>query len=215
MLRVLIIGAGGWGREVLHQMLADADHDKLWSIAGFLDNRSNVLDGYEVGVPILGDPLTYVPQEEDVFVCALGDPHLRYQYAQPILEKGGTFIPVCTESFLSNRVQLGTGCFLGHWVHSGPDVQIGDFVTIHALTVMGHDVRIGNYAHIGAQVFMGGGVQIGNFAVIHPRATILPGIKVGDDAVVGAGSVVLKDVPAGATVFGNPAKIVFQKTEKE
>jgi acetyltransferase-like isoleucine patch superfamily enzyme len=56
-------------------------------------------------------------------------------------------------------------------------------------------------------------VRIGEFAIVHPRATILPGVSVGDNAVIGAGAVVLKDVPAGATVFGNPAKVIFQKPE--
>jgi sugar O-acyltransferase (sialic acid O-acetyltransferase NeuD family) len=214
MLRVLIIGAGGWGREVLHQMTHDdAGHKVHWYVDGFLDGRTHILDGYDVGVPIVGDPMTYVPKPGDAFVCALGDPYQRHKYVQPILEKGGTFIPIRTQSFLSKRVHLGQGCLLGHWVHSGPDAWIGDFANIQALTMMGHDVRIGNYAHIGAQVFMGGGVRIGDFAVVHPRATILPGVTVGDNAVVGAGAVVLKDVPAGATVFGNPAKVIFQKTE--
>jgi len=214
MQRVLIIGAGGWGREVLHQMTHDdAGHGVDWYVDGFLDGRAHVLDGYDVEVPIVGDPMTYVPQEGDAFVCALGDPRQRHKYVQPILEKGGTFITICTQSFLSSRVRLGRGCFLGHWVHSGPDSSIGEFANIQALTMMGHDVHIGNYAHIGAQVFMGGGVRIGDFAIVHPRATILPGVAVGDNAVVGAGAVVLKNVPAGATVFGNPAKIIFQKDE--
>jgi len=212
MQRALIIGAGGGGREVLHQMTHDdAGNGVDWYVAGFLDGRANILDGYAVEVPIIGDPMTYEPLEGDAFVCALGDPHERYKYAQPILDKGGKFLSICTQSFLSTRVHLGQGCFLGHWVHSGPDVWIGDFANIQALTMLGHDVRIGNYAHIGAQVFMGGGVRIGDFAVVHPRATILPGVTVGDSAVVGAGAVVFKNVPGGATVFGNPAKVIFQK----
>jgi len=214
MQRVLIIGAGGWGREVFHQMTHDdAGHGIDWYVDGFLDSREHILDGYDVGVSIIGDPMTYAPKAGDAFVCALGDPRERHKYVQPILQKGGTFIPICTQSFLSARVHLGKGCFLGHWVHSGPDVYIGDFANIQALTMMGHDVHVGDYAHIGAQVFLGGGVRIGKFAVVHPRATILPGVSVGDGAVVGAGAVVVKDVSAGVTVFGNPAKVIFQKAE--
>lgn len=216
MQRVLIIGAGGWGREVLHQMLhEDAGNGVHWRVGGFLDDRPHVLDGYAVEVPVVGDPLAYQPQAGDVFVCALGDPHQRHKYVQPILEKGGQFIAVCPQSFLASRVHLGRGSLLGHWVHAGPDTWIGDFANVQALSVLGHDVHIGDYAHLGAQVFLGGGVHIGNFAIVHPRATILPGVCVGDNAVVGAGSVVLKDVPAGASVFGNPAKLIFQKPGAE
>lgn len=49
-----------------------------------------------------------------------------------------------------------------------------------------------------------------NGASIGANATLLPGITVGENAMVGAGAVVIKDVPAGAIVVGNPARIVRQ-----
>jgi maltose O-acetyltransferase len=51
-------------------------------------------------------------------------------------------------------------------------------------------------------------VRIGKHAWIGGGAIILPGVTVGDDAVIGAGSVVTRNVPAAATVVGNPARIV-------
>ncbi|MGD6390580.1 DapH/DapD/GlmU-related protein, partial [Xanthomonas citri pv. citri] len=49
---------------------------------------------------------------------------------------------------------------------------------------------------IGRDVWIGGG------------ASLLPGVAVGDGALIGAGSVVTRDVPAGATVVGNPARVL-------
>ena len=77
--------------------------------------------------------------------------------------------------------------------------------------VLGHDVRTGPYCQISALSFLGGGVRLGEQVTIHPNATILPGLHIGDGASVGAGAVVLKDVPAGATVFGNPARVIFHR----
>lgn len=56
-------------------------------------------------------------------------------------------------------------------------------------------LEFGRPVHIGRNTWIGGG------------ALILPGVTVGDDAVIGAGAVVTRDVPAGATAFGNPARL--------
>lgn len=214
MLRVFIIGASGWGREVLAQMQgSDPAFGKEWVVSGFLDSRKHLLDDLDSDVAIVGDPMTYAPQPGEAFVCAMGNPRHRHEYAQPILAKGGTFIPVLTRSDRAPRVRIGAGCFLAEYVQIGPDVWIGDFANVFSKGVIGHDVRIGDYAQIGALVFVGGGARIGDFATIHPHATILPGVQIGEGATVGAGAVVVKNVPAGATVFGNPAKIIFQKPD--
>ncbi|MFE1599122.1 sugar O-acetyltransferase [Methylobacterium sp. ID0610] len=85
---------------------------------------------------------------------------------------------------------------IGDLTQIGPGVQIlaadhpRDPEQRRALLENGRPVRIGRNCWIGA------------------GALILPGVTVGDDAIIGAGSVVTRDVPAGATVVGNPARPV-------
>ena len=215
MWQISIIGAGGWGREVLAQMQSDIAHGKEWVVKGFLDDRPHALDGFDCGLPILGSPMTYQPQPGDAFVCAIGDPRSRRRYAQPLLQKNALFIEIRTDTWLNPRVHLGRGCFLSPRVHVSPDVHIGEFANIHSQTVISHDVHLGDYCQIGAMVFVGGKARIGPFAVVHPHATILPGIEIGEGATVGAGAVVVKNVPAGATVFGNPARVIFHAPPAE
>jgi maltose O-acetyltransferase len=104
------------------------------------------------------------------------------------------------------RDSLGAGVFLNFScvildvveVIIGDKTQIGPGVQIlMARDAAGRASRLefGRPIHVGRNVWIGGG------------AIILPGVTIGDDALIGAGSVVTRDVPAGATAFGNPARV--------
>ncbi|MEO5323237.1 sugar O-acetyltransferase [Mesorhizobium sp. CC13] len=85
-------------------------------------------------------------------------------------------------------VRIGKGTMLGPNVHVYCPEHSKDPVQRRAGLEIGRPVTIGD------NVWIGGG------------SIILGGIEIGDDAIVGAGSVVTKNVPAGATVVGNPAR---------
>lgn len=87
-------------------------------------------------------------------------------------------------------------------------VIVGDFCIINNNATVSHNVHLKDYVHIAIQAGVAGGVTIGEGSFIGAGAIIFPEIKIGEWAVVGAGSVVTKDVPDGAVVYGNPAKII-------
>ncbi|WP_256777545.1 MULTISPECIES: sugar O-acetyltransferase [unclassified Stenotrophomonas] len=109
-----------------------------------------------------------------------------------------------------SHIQLGEGVFLNYncvildvaEVSIGAGTQIGPAVQIYAADhprdphARADGLELARPVRIGRNVWIGGG------------AIVLPGVSIGDDAVVGAGSVVTRDVPAGATVVGNPARVV-------
>jgi len=120
--------------------------------------------------------------------------------------------------------KIGSNCNIcAHTLIEG-DVVIGDNVTVKSGVYLWDGTRIEDDVFIGPNatftndpmprskvypdVFKGILVQKG--ASIGANATILPGITIGCNAMVGAGAVVTKDVPAGAVVVGNPAKIIRQ-----
>lgn len=107
------------------------------------------------------------------------------------------------------NIFIGSGAFVNFncvmldvgTIHIGDGTQIGPAVQIYAadhprdVEMRRACLELGKPVRIGSCVWIGGG------------AIILPGITVGDGAIIGAGSVVTRDVPAGATVFGNPARL--------
>ncbi len=85
-----------------------------------------------------------------------------------------------------------------------------DGVYINANAELGADVTVYHEVTIGLLSFDGTlkAAQIGDGVVLYAGAKVFGDVQIGDEAVVGANAVVLEDVPAGATVVGNPARVV-------
>ena len=207
MKQLLIIGARGWGREVYDIAKACIAAGAEFMVKGFLDDKSDALDGYENYPPILGPVETYDVKPDDVFVCALGDVSYKKHYADIIESKGGMFVSLIhPTAILGNNAHIGVGCVVGAYANLSNDTRIGDFVTFSIKAGMGHDSSIGDYSHIGGFTNISGFVAIGEMVTVHPCCNILPHKKIGDKAVIGTSSVVLTNVKMGKTVYGNPAR---------
>lgn len=106
-------------------------------------------------------------------------------------------------------LRVGENVWVGEWTRFDNGflwlISIGDNTTISArVDILVHDgatKRSVGYSRV-APVTIGSNVYIG------ARSVILPGVTIGDGAVVGAGSVVTREVPPGAVVAGNPARVI-------
>lgn len=209
--RLIIISAGAFGREMrdIARDIAANEGDKCpWEFAGFLDNRNDILTSKNAVDPaILCDPHRYQPRENDLFICAIGDPKVRREYAEILRSKRGNFATLIDPwSRVGRNAEIGDGCLVGPFCVISCDLSIGSDTMIMAHVTIGHDVTIGCSCHIGAYAFVGGGAVLGDEVTVHPHAVVLPGVVVGSGSTIGAGSLVMSQVKDHETVFGLPAR---------
>jgi acetyltransferase-like isoleucine patch superfamily enzyme len=111
-----------------------------------------------------------------------------------------------------NQSTIDYGCVIGNRVRIHTGVYVAQFTTIEDDVFLAPGVMIANDRHpVCHECLQGPTIRKG--ARIGINATLLPGVVIGEGALVGAGAVVTKDVPAGAVVAGNPARVVGQFDE--
>ena len=104
---------------------------------------------------------------------------------------------------IGNRVRIHSGCFL-EMVTIEDDVFVGPHVVF---TDDPHPMGCAHYTECKR------GATVRRLARIGANSTILPGVVIGENSLVGAGSVVVHDVPEGAVVVGNPARVIGRVDE--
>jgi sugar O-acyltransferase (sialic acid O-acetyltransferase NeuD family) len=206
---LIIVSAGQYGRETLGWAIQAIEHGADFRMKGFVDDRPNILDGFDYEFKILGDVEHYQIEEDDVFVGAIGDPMEKVKFYTPILKRGGRFVNLIHPlANIGKNVQLGTGVVMAPFSSVTCDAKVGNFVSIGALSNSGHDTVIGDWSQISSHCGLNGGVTLGDGVWLGSHACLIPRIKIGDWSFIGAGSVVLRDVQPGMKMFGNPAVAV-------
>lgn len=203
MKNLVIIGARAFGREACNYA-----RDAGWKVRGFLDDNKRALDGFNNYPGILESVEGFVPDSDDVFVCAVGDPCFREKYSRIIAQKGGTFVNIIhPTAYVGPNVRIGKGCIICPHSVVDCDLRIGNHVDINGFAYVPHDCVLEDYVtispgcRIGGRVFMRRGVFLGL------GVTVIPGIEIGARAYIAAGAVVVNDVPPGVVMMGVPAKI--------
>lgn len=206
MRNLIIIGAGGFAREVFDMANYCYGNDKDFKIKGFLSDSASDIEsmGYP---PILDTISNYKIVEGDVFFCGIGSVIDRKKCVEIILSKGGDFINLIHPNVvISPSVKLGVGVAIKAFCVLASDVVIGDFSFLQSSVIMGHDVEIGKYCQINSFSFFAGCSRIHDQVLVGAHSKFIQSAEAEELSVVGMGSLIIRKVKSNTTVFGSPAK---------
>lgn len=210
--RLIIVGAGGFGREILCWAEDCVAAGTLPAIGGYIDDQVEALPGYDISR--VGTIRDYAPQDGDLFVVALGEPAKKRKLVEMLAERGARFAtlihPTCT---VVRTASIGEGVIMCPYSMAMPDCRIERFVSILNLSGIGHDSVAGEFTTLSSLVDVTGNVRVGKDVSIGSGARILPRVTIGDGATVGAGAVVVRSVKPGMTVYAAPAKVLSMGTK--
>jgi len=205
--RIIIVGAGGFGREVL-QWARHAWSSDAHKIVGFLSADPDKLDGHATNLPILGSPEDFEPRPYDGLLLAIGVPGARREVAERLEARGARFLTLIhPTAIVSDAAQIGTGTIICPLALVSDEVRLGRFVLVNYHASLAHDASAGEFSVLSPYSSLGGDASIDTDVFLSMHVTVGPRVHVGAGTIVSANSSVLQNSPPYSMIFGVPGRL--------
>jgi sugar O-acyltransferase (sialic acid O-acetyltransferase NeuD family) len=209
MRNLVIVGAGGHGREITSTAILQLRGSNSLQLRGIVDDRlqpdsQKLLDG--LGVRFLGDR-SWLRSHDDLYALGIGSPAVRKALDEELIAWGRTpWSIIHPAASLGSANRISSGVVIAQGAVVTTNVDLGRHVHLNVNSSVSHDSTIGSYVTISPGAVICGSCVIEEEVYIGANACVLQGITIGRGAVVGAGACVVSDVAPGETVIGVPAR---------
>lgn len=207
MTPVVIVGAGGHGRELASVMAAVNRVRLTWTIVGFVDDGPASTDALDrLGLSLLG-PLSWLEAHPHAFIMGIGTSAIRRSLVDR-LERSGCEPKtlVAATASVGSDVRLGPGAVVHEHTTITTNVSIGAHTHLNVGCAVQHDTVVGAFVQMSPASFVNGDCVIEDDVFLGSGAIVTRGVRVGRGARIGAGATVLHDVPPGSLVVGTPGR---------
>lgn len=215
MKNIVIIGAGGVGRETSLIIQQINELEPTWNLIGFIDdNKDNwgkVINGYSVIGGI--DSLEFLTPDTYVLIAIAN-----YEVKKKIVNKINNKLKFATiihpKVWVHDYMTIGEGTIIYEGAILTANIEIGNHVIISPKCGVGHDSIIKDYVSLLWNVNVSGNDIIEEGVMMGSGSTVIQGKKIGKGSNIGAGAVVIEDVDSFSTAIGVPAKVIKIDYEK-
>jgi sugar O-acyltransferase (sialic acid O-acetyltransferase NeuD family) len=205
--RILVVGAGGFGREVMH-WARDAWPDAAGRLAGFLSADAAALDDLECGLRVVGSPEAYRPTPGDRLLLAIGIPYVRRRVAESLLTSGAEFLTLIhPTAIVAPTAWIGLGSIVCPYAIISDSCRVGRFVAMNYHSSLGHDATAGDFSVLSPYATLGGRAHVEEDVFLGLHASVGPGKTVGARSKVSANSAALASAPPDSIIYGVPGHV--------
>ena len=202
---VVIVGAGGFGRECLDIVEALNRDGAGLEFLGFLDDTGGDVALLRRRDAACLGPIVRAPADVG-YVIAIGSGDARRRVADDLAGSGRSpVVLIHPQATLGSDCRVGEGTIINAGARVTTNITLGRHVQLHANCTVGHDAELDDFVSVYPGATISGSVRLGAGVTIGTGANVLPGVCVGAGGFVGAGAVVTRDVEPGITVVGVPA----------
>ena len=203
ILEIIIIGAGGLGKEILSTLLACNKIEHQYEILGFVDDNKKLSKNFN-NYTILGDIDWLLSSNYSSVGCivATGDPKIRKKIINRLDNKKFFFPKIIHPSVIISeftKISEGTVIQAGSIISS--NIEIGEHTLINVNVTIGHDCKIGNFVTIGPGCNISGENIIENDVFFGNGVNTKDKLSVGESSFIGAGSIIGKNIPKKSIHF--------------
>lgn len=208
MKDLVIIGAGGFGREVV-ALVRDINKAKEeWNFLGFIDDNET---GQTIeGDKIIGTTDDLLNMEEKPYISiAIASAKIREKISEEFKSKGFEFATLIHPSVeIGPHVEIGEGSIICKKNQFTTNIKVGNFCILNENCATGHDTIFKDFVSVMSFGLFGGKTVIGKGCYFGLRCTIINNLEITDNCIFGAGSVVVKNVTESGTYVGVPVRRV-------
>lgn len=208
MQDIVIIGAGGVGREVAWIIEQINELKPTWNLLGFIDDNSNLHGAQINGHTVLGSIEYFKTMGSFVYaVCAIANYKVKKNIIDNFKNQNVCFARIIhPDVYVDITNVIGEDVIIYPGVIFTTNIRVGDHVIISPKCGIGHETVIEDYVSLLWNVNVSGKVIVGEGCLLGSGATVIQGINVGRECVIAAGAVVIRDTEPQGVYIGVPAK---------